>query len=188
MEYLTIQYYLEQVATISDIAAFEKLYYHYYSKLMRFACAIIKQKELAEEVVSDVFVNLWRNRSRLLEIDNLNSYLYIMTRNQAIRKMSQHKSNSTFSIDDIDMPLQSQQASPEHILLNKELLKNIEGAIESLPSRCRTIYRLAKQDGLKYKEIASLLNLSVKTIDAQMAIAVRRITQALKYNLQEGVR
>jgi len=182
MESLTLQYYVEQVATLSDTAAFERLYYHYYSKLLRFAYAIAKNQEIAEEVVSDAFVNLWKHRSRLLEIESLDSYLYISVRNISIRRVSQEKARLTYDLDSLNIPLVSSQMSPEQVLLNKETVRRIEAVIESLPNRCRTIYRLAKQDGLKYKEIAGILNLSVKTIDAQMAIAVRRITKALKYN------
>lgn len=182
---LTIQYYLEQVATLGDTCAFEKLYYHYHEKLKRFAYAIVKSNEVAEELSSDVFVNLWKNRSRLLEIESLDNYLYITVRNLAIRKASQNKNHSTFSIDHIEIPLVSNHVQPDQVLLNKELVRHIEAVIASLPPRCRTIYQLAKQDGLKYKEIAGILNLSVKTIDAQMAIAVRRITKALKYNLPQ---
>src|SRR5690606_22697776 len=99
MESLTLQYYVEQVATLSDSAAFEKLYYHYYGKLMRFAFAVTKSQELSEEVVSDGFMNLWKHRSRLLEIENLDSYLYISIRNIAIRKMSQEKNHLSFNLD-----------------------------------------------------------------------------------------
>src|SRR5690606_39149836 len=153
-------------------------------KLMRFAYAVVKNRELAEEVVSDAFINLWKHRARLLEIESLDSYLYISVRNIAIRKVSQAKNRLTSNLDNLNIHLVSPQMSPEQLLLNKETTKRIEAEIESLPNRCQTIYRLAKQDGLKYKEIAGILNLSVKTIDAQMAIAVRRITKALKYNIR----
>ena len=184
MNDLTLRYQIERVATLSDTVAFEKLYYHYYRKLRRFAYTLIKDEGAAEEVTSDAFVNLWKHRFRLLEIESIDRYIYVSVRNLAIRKASQIKRRATFSIDDIDIAIISTQMSPEAILLNKETVKRMEAIIESLPSRCRIIYRLAKQDGLRYKEIAGILNLSVKTIDAQIAIAVCRITKAVKYNFQ----
>ena len=183
MEPIALQYYIEQVATLGDTVAFEKLFYYYHSKIKRFALAITRNNELAEEATSDLFVNIWKNRTSLLEIENLNSYLYISIKNIALRKISQNKQQFDV-LEMTHLDLSDITPSPEDILLNKEIIKHIDEAINSLPQRCRTIYRLAKQDGLRYKEIASILNLSVKTIDAQMAIAVKRITKALKYNFQ----
>jgi len=179
-----IQLYVERIALLGDKDAFEKLFYHYYKRLKRFALAIVKNNETAEEIASDVFMILWKNRSGLPAIDNLNSYLYITVRNLSLRHISQLKKVSTFSIDDIDFDLvPSYEQNPEESLLNNELIRHIEATIEKLPPRCKTIYKLVKQDGLKYKEIASILNLSVRSIDAQMAIATRKITQSIRFHL-----
>lgn len=185
MEPILLQHYIEQVATLGDTAAFEKLFHHYHDRIQRFALAITQNKELAEEATADLFVNIWKNHRKLLEIENFTSYLYISVKNIALRKISQNKQHfQTLELGDLN--LSGLNPTPEDILLNKEVIKCIDGAINDLPQRCRTIYRLAKQDGLKYKEISDILNLSVKTIDAQMAIAVKRITKVLKYNFQKS--
>lgn len=100
--------------------------------------------------------------------------------------MQKEKKELFFDIDLISENLISfTNETPEKILLNKEIVKRIEETIEKLPPRCKLIYKLAKQDGLKLKEIADILNISVKTIDAQLAIAVKRITQSIKYSFLE---
>ncbi len=179
---INIQILLEQIAVLNDKVAFEQLFYAYYKKLLRFANAIVKDKQTAEEVVSDVFVNIWENRSKLLEIENLNNYLYVATKNIAIRSRTKQNAVRQICIEEISIePAVLKSVSPEDIFLNKELIKRYEAIINTLPARCQTIYRLARQDGLRYKEIATILNISVKTIDAQMAIAVKKITQAVRF-------
>ncbi|MFT3749717.1 MAG: sigma-70 family RNA polymerase sigma factor [Agriterribacter sp.] len=70
-------------------------------------------------------------------------------------------------------------------MVSKEVLKYIHQAVENLPPKCRLIFKLVREDGLKYKEIAQVLNISVKTIDAQMAIAAKKITQSLSFLLEK---
>ena len=183
---IKIQVLVEAVAVLDDTKSFETLYHFFYKKLLRFANAILKDEHLAEEAVSDVFVNLWRNRARLIEIENLNSYLYISTKNLAVRYSTRLKKSPKYPIEEIQIDSASYNATPEDILLNKEMIKRYEAAIEDLPAKCKTIYRLAKQDGLRYKEIAAILNLSIKTIDAQLAIAVRKITLSVQYMYKAG--
>lgn len=179
---INIQILLEQIAVLDDKMAFERLFYAYFKKLLRFADAIVKDRQAAEEVVSDVFVNLWKNRGKLLEIENLNNYIYIATKNTAIRRRTKLSAARQFGIEEITIePAITESSSPEQIFLNKELVRRYEAVVNALPARCQTIYRLARQDGLRYKEIAAILNISVKTIDAQMAIALKKITQAVRF-------
>lgn len=176
----------EQVAVLDDKRAFKELFRLYYTKLQRFAYAITRDAHLAEEVVADVFVNLWKNRTRLVEINNLTTYLYIATKNIAIRSSARLNRLQQLNIADIEIAAQNISHNPEEILLSRELLKQYEEAVMALPKKCRTIYRLAKQDGLRYKEIAAILNISVKTVDAQLAIAIRRITHYVRAILNEN--
>lgn len=70
-------------------------------------------------------------------------------------------------------------SDPHSRLVTAEMLNRVNQAIEQLPSRCKMIFRLVREDGLRYKEVAEILNISVNTIDVQMAIAVRRISESL---------
>jgi RNA polymerase sigma-70 factor (ECF subfamily) len=69
--------------------------------------------------------------------------------------------------------------NPEQLMITEEMRKTIRQAIEQLPPRCKQIFTLIKGDGLKYKEVASILNLSVKTVEAQMAIATKKLISAV---------
>ena len=183
---IKIQILLEQIAVLNDKVAFEQLFYQYFKKLHRFANAIVRDRQTSEEVVSDVFVNIWENRSKLLEIENLNNYLYIATKNIAIRNRIKQNAIRQICIEEITIESTVlKSSSPDEIFLNKELIKRYEAVVNTLPARCQTIYKLARQDGLRYKEIATILNISVKKIDAQMAIALKKITQAVKFITDE---
>ena len=181
MESVTqIEQLVERIAVDNDKKAYEQLFHQFYDKLLRFACSLLKQEEVAEETVSDVFVNIWRNRANLHTIGNLQTYLYVSTRNLCMRYLGRMQKNNALSLNTINSEfLSSSYQTPEEKLLSAEMVLKIETAIEKLPPQCRLIFALIKENGLRYKEVAHILNLSVKTVEAQMAIATKRIHSAV---------
>lgn len=173
-----------KIANSADERAFGQLYMAFMPRLHQFAMSIIKNKELAEEIVSDVFINLWQNRIKLVEVENFKLYLYVSTKNTALNYLSRHFRKDVLPIDEMDVKISSLQYNPERTLLTTEMVNKINTAINALPPKCKVIFKLAKEDGLKYKEIAHLLNISVKTIDNQMIIALKKISTAVNFNLK----
>jgi RNA polymerase sigma-70 factor (family 1) len=171
---------LKQIAA-GDQAAFKQVYAFYYKRLYQFALAIVKTRESAEELTEDVFVRIWQQRETLPAIQNLRVYLYTATKNSSLNYLS-HKARESITepFDHIHVGLNESALTPEQILITTEIHQKIQKAVEALPPRCKMIFRLVREDGLKYKEIAEILNISVNTIDAQMAIAVKRITLAIE--------
>ena len=138
---------------------------------------------IAEEVVEDVFISLWINRSKISAIENLPVYLYTAVKNRSLNKLSElSKHLITASFDSIDAQIQSIEENPADKLISSEMLRKADEAINQLPPKCKMIFKLVREDGLKYKEVAAILNISVNTIDAQMAIAVKKITTTLGLN------
>ena len=181
--------FLQQIAA-GDEAAFRQVYLSFYKRLYQFARAIVKTREPAEEIVEDVFIRIWQQREQLPSIRNLRVYLYTATKNTALNYLSKKARESiTEPFDHIQIELNGSAVNPEQILITAEMYKKIQKAVESLPPRCKMIFKLVREDGLRYKEIAEILNISVNTIDAQMAIAVKRIAAALEaefgYSLQK---
>ena len=163
-----------------DEAAFRQVYVFYYKRLYQFAYALVKTREPAEEIVEDVFVRIWQHREEIGSIHNLRVYLYTAIKNSALNYLSQKARQSiTEPFDHIHIGMESPAGTPEQILITAEIQQKIQLAVEALPPRCKMIFKLVREDGLKYKEIASILNISVNTIDAQMAIAVKKITTAI---------
>lgn len=168
-----------------DPVAYKELFLLYQPRLVHFSCTITHAKEPAEEIVSDVFLKIWLNRKSLHEIQNLHLYLYISTKNASINYVLQQKKKSFFSLDETVVELRSIYYDPEQLLITAEMLQRIRQAIQQLPPKCRLIFKLVKEDGLKYREVAELLHLSVKTIEAQMAIALRKIHASIQFNMEK---
>jgi RNA polymerase sigma-70 factor (family 1) len=160
-------------------AAFEALYRLYFVPLFRFCFSIIHQKESAEEIVNDVFLKLWENRDSGPAIDKLRLYLYVSVKNRSLNYLRDNAGVHTIEISERCDDYIRFDTNPETILLDAEGLRRIRAAIDVLPPRCKLIFSLIKEDGLKYKEVARLLDLSVKTVETQLAIALRKIATVL---------
>ena len=169
-----------RIADYEDMSAYNKLFFHFYTPLKNFSNSILRSTQLAEEVVSDIFIEIWAKRKQLLEIEDLKMYLYVSVRNTSLRRLQQARKTSVLSLDDLQVEFATADINAENSLISNELNQKIEGAIESLPPQCKIIFKLAKQDNMKYKEIAQLLNISVKTIDNQLATALKKIATVLE--------
>lgn len=174
-----------RIAQQSDDHAFGQLYMAFYHNLQEFAFSIIKNRELSEEIVSDVFIKIWQGRENLARVDNLKLYMYAGIKNTSLNYLKRHFRRDTVSLDEMALNLPAATYTPEHLMITNEAVKKIEFAIQNLPLRCRLIFKLAKEDGLKYNEIASLLKISVNTIDNQMAIALKKISKAINFTLEK---
>lgn len=164
-----------------DETAFTQLYLHFSKKLIQFSVSLVRSKETAEELVEDVFVKLWGKRSQIIEIENLTVYLYVAVKNKSLNVLSQKaKELVAASFDYLDTTVDEFAADPYDLMITAEMMNRMHHAIESLPPRCKMIFKLIREDGLKYKEVADILNISVNTIDTQMAIAVKKICTALQ--------
>lgn len=143
--------------------------------LINFARSILKSSEDAEEVVSDFFITIWQKRKSLPPIENPKLYFYVGVKNGSLNKLKSIKRQQLPSDVEWQTTIKSVFFNPEELMLSSELVKRVMKAINDLPPKCKTIFKLVKEDGLKYAEVASLLDISIKTVEAQMAIAVRRI-------------
>jgi RNA polymerase sigma-70 factor (family 1) len=172
---------LQGMIAKGDEAAFTQLYLHFGKKLIQFAVSLIRSKEIAEELVEDVFVKLWANRPHITEIGNLTVYLYVSVKNKALNALS-HKARELIAapFDYLDTKVSEFASDPYDLMITSEMMTRMLQVIETLPPRCKMIFKLIREDGLKYKEVAEILNISVNTIDVQMAIAIKKICTALQ--------
>lgn len=175
----------KKIAVEGDQQAFGQLYMAYMPNLLQFAQSIIKNRELAEEIVSDVFIKIWQNRARLNDIENFRLYLYKSVKNTSFNYLSRHFRKNTVSLDEMSLTISTLTYNPEQLMITSEVVNKINNTIKLLPPRCKLIFKLVKEDGLKYMEIAQLLNISVKTIDSQMSIAVKKIGNAINFDLKK---
>ncbi|HVI49513.1 MAG TPA: RNA polymerase sigma-70 factor [Chitinophaga sp.] len=175
-----------RIAVYDDEAAYKELFIIFYKPLLQFANSFVKSHEVAEEVVSDVFLHIWERRRQLEEIVNLKVYLYVSTKNTSLKYLLKQQRQVSITIDELSVELESPYHNPEQQLVTAELMNRVQTAINELPPRCKIIFRLIREDGLRYKEIAEILNVSVKTIDNQLAIALSKISRALNFSLKKS--
>ncbi|MFT4024058.1 MAG: RNA polymerase sigma-70 factor [Flavihumibacter sp.] len=172
----------DRLARYNDQAAYKELFTAFYPRLVLFAFGIIKSRPSAEEIVSDVFINIWQKRSRLEHIGNFRLYLYTATRNTAINYRQREHPTQNIDLADLPVELSLLPVNPEGLLITAEMKKMIREAVDQLPNRCKLVFKLVKEDELKYREVAELLKISVKTVEAQMTIALRRIGETVRFD------
>ena len=164
-----------------DEQAFDAFMDHYSSTLYHYAYGIIGNKESAEEVVSDVFFEIWKNRKTILEIENMNAYLRTVTYRKAISYL-RHESTTPphVTLDNIENFTVSPVTAPDEDMISKEEIETLNNAIAELPPKCRHVFFLAKVDRIPYKEIAEMLQISVATINYHVGFAMEKLRQRLR--------
>ncbi len=177
-----IKYLLYSIAENSDRIAFDELFCFYFPGLVSFSNSLIKDQQLAEEVVEDVFLKLWENRRTMTTIRNFSHYIYTAAKYASFNAV---KSKKRIDYEEIGDDFILGHTTPETKMISSENLDKIMAAINDLPPRCRLIFRLIKEDGLRYDEVAQLLSISVKTVESQMMIAIKRLVQSLAVLLPE---
>ena len=154
--------------------AFNKAFDLYYSRLCFFADKILHDFDLSRSLVQQVFVDLWIKRSRL-QVDSLQSYLYQSVRNASLDVLKHKKTESKYLAT-----LEKEEAVQlTDLMEDAELADRINRAIQNLPEKCREIFILCRFDELKYAELAARLNISVKTVEMQISIALKKLRKEL---------
>jgi RNA polymerase sigma-70 factor (ECF subfamily) len=164
-----------------NVVLYEQLFKHYYEHLVYFSYRYVKDEQIAEDVVHDVFVNIWNNRNKLDFTLNFKSYLYSAVKNQSLKYIQRNKN---FNDVDIEVIIVQKKDLPDNIAINNELEKAISKAISELPEKRREIFCMHRFDNLTYSEIALTLDISVKTVETQMSRALKYLRQQLKYLLK----
>ena len=183
----SLKYLQLRIARFDDQTAYKELFTFFYSPLFLFAKSIVKSKETAEEIVSDVFIRIWQKRRELEKIENLKVYLYVSARNAAINYLSLHKRGITNPLDEFHTEFTSIYFDPEQLMITADMLALIKRAIDQLPPKCKIIFKLVKEDGLRYREVAEILGISVKTVENQVAIALQKIGNTVSFDVRKTV-
>jgi RNA polymerase sigma-70 factor (family 1) len=172
-----------RIAQFEDQKAYEELYVSLYKYLYNFAWSFVKSKQLAEEIVSDVFIKVWQKRKTIESIDNFKVYLYVATKNISLNYLGKNKTLFYSDIQDLSAELISTYSDPEQLLITSDMMMLINNAIAQLPSRCRLIFQLVKEDKMKCREVAEILQISPKTVENQVTIAVHKIGNAVRFDI-----
>ncbi len=157
--------------------AFDAIFREHYSFLVGLVQSMLHDRGVAEEIAQDVMLELWRRRDTLIVEATLRAYLYRAARNRAlnfIRHERVAQRAAPYAADETTAP-----ATAEHALADAEIDRAVRAALEQLPPRCREVFELSRIHNLKYAEIARTLDISIKTVEAQMGKALRLLRASL---------
>ncbi len=171
------------MAKPDKIALFEQLFRKHQPVLVAFARGFTRSTEDAREVVQEVFISVWQNVDNLRPDDNLRSYLFTATRNKALNFLAKKK------IESVDVePVVVENRHFGHQEGDSdvgELQSIIYEEVQRLPEKCRQVFNLSRNEGLSYKEIAERLDISAKTVENQIGIALSRLKKVVDDYQQE---
>jgi len=184
---LRIQYLQTRISRFDDQQAYKELFTLFYSSLIQFVSGIIKSRQSAEEIVSDLFMKIWEKRKSLEEIHNLRVYCFVSARHLSINQLEKQKRQHYADIDDYKTRLIHTAPNPEECMISAEMLRLIQEVIEELPPRCKLSFKLVKEYGFKYREAAEILQVSEKTIENQLAIALKKISSAIHFDIGRSI-
>ena len=161
-----------------DGRAFELLFHRHYDRLCRHVRGQFPGSHRAEEIVNDVFLKLWRQGERVAITSNFSSYVKTAVRNQSIDYLRRVRRRAAISCE-LDSELDSDYHDPFVQLAGSEMAHRIEVAIAQLPPRGKEVFLLSRDEGLKYREIAEQLGVSIKTVETHMRRSLIQLRSAL---------
>ena len=158
--------------------SFESLFNVYCQRLINFSRRYVQEKEIAENIVQDLFVNLWINRKKLDYTKSIKSYLFTAVKNNSYKYLRHLNVERSYSLLKSEEGVEHNPQSSIEVFEKNEEVKQV---IEKLPDKCREIFVMSKFDNLKYSEIANILGISIKTVETQMGRALKKLRENLKH-------
>lgn len=163
---------IERISLEDDPRAFRDFFDHYYTRLLKLAHYYVESIHASEEIISTVFIGIWNNRKKLIRVSRFEAYLFTSVKYKSISYLRNNKKYEFLSLDSYDEVLHPEFKNPTSDLLHKELREKVLHIINNLPPRCKLIFELVKDEGLKYREVADLLDISIKAVEAQVSKAM----------------
>ena len=161
-----------------SLKEFERVFRDFYPLLCQYALRFVKDIDQSEEIVQELFYQLWKQRKQLEIHTSLKAYLYRATYHNCLHFMRQKAQANKY--EDYIRRQVKKEDTPAEVLNEKEMYGIIEDTLETLPQRCSKIFRMNRFEGLRYKEIADKLSISVKTVEANMGKALKALRKNLK--------
>lgn len=157
--------------------ALKHIYQKFWQPLFLSAYNVLKDKEVCEDIIQEIFIQLWLKREKLHLINSLSAYLFTATRYQVFHKIRKSTGRAEL-FENLDERFITN--APDIPLYVKDLQLRINAAVEDLPEKCRNIYKLSREHHLSYKAISRHLQISPKTVENQLAIAIKKLRDALR--------
>lgn len=175
-------YHDEELTTLlqnGDEYAFREIYARYWKPLYYSALNILNNKESCQDIIQELFIDIWQRRNSLQVQTSLKGYLFTAVRYKVFKEVRKSADESLFT--DLDNRLSS--FTGDSHLLFAEIQRLVKQAVDQLPDACRQVYILSREEDLSHAEIAQKLNISTKTVANQLTKALKHIRTSLGLSL-----
>ena len=169
---------LRQMQEWDSQTAFRKFYDLTYDRLFRIAYYYVKREEWSQEIVLDVFLKLWEQRNILPEVRNIEDYCFVLTKNASLNYLEKEMRRNACIDNDLPELLEDGH-TPENELISEELFARHVKALDRLPERCREVFIRIREEKQSYAQVAEALDISTKTVDAQLQKATGRLKEMI---------
>jgi RNA polymerase sigma-70 factor (ECF subfamily) len=176
-----------QVAN-NDERAYREIFLWFYPRLVAFANNLVRDTRISEEIVSDVLTRIWLQREKLQEILQLSVYLFTAVKNSSLNFLSWKSRDLISYVETYPDHLLAREAAPDKLLMTSEMARRMDDAVNALPSKCKLVYTMVRDYGLRYREVAEILHISERTVDTQMTIANRKLSAVITLLLPDHPR
>jgi len=184
---LTLKEIFAKLSDTPDKSIYNYFFDKYYPKLIWFALIFVKNHNAAEEVVSDVLLSIFKKRKKLASSNNIEGYIFISVKNQSLKYLRKNRRQVYFDNFESEADLMmTTSVTPEYEFIENEFYRVIKSTLDSLPPKRKIVFRMVKEEGLRYQDVAQLLGLSIKTVETHMGLALKTLHENIeKYKRDE---
>jgi len=188
MDPLQLRHLLHKIVVKNDERAFSLFFDYYHTRLIRLSLLFVPRFDQAEEVVADVFLKLLGKRESLLAIENFEGYLFKMVKNESISFLRADKRQRTGNVlvDDIQDYLMVDHDNPEKRMINSDLGVLLQQVVEKLPPKRGLVFKMVKDENMSYKQVGEILEISERTVEVHLKLAIKDLRKALSLYYQEN--
>ena len=160
-----------------DHDSYETLFDLYYAKFVNFADAILKDRTVAKDIVQEAFIKLWVNRARLDENLSLENYIYVIVKRLVLNHIRDNKPTESLEAGKVQTLQSNTWGGEDLIVIANETRHRIQDIISKMPLQRRTVFIMSRSQGMSNKEIADALQISVKTVERHMTLALAELRE-----------
>lgn len=170
---------LTRLISHGDKKAFDSLYTAWFGQLYRYAFSVLRDEAAAEETVQNVFMRIWEKRTKIEMQHSVKSYLVSAVHHECLDLLRRNKTRNSFRLQAVRQNETTITPSASTKIEMTQLETRLHQALKDLPERCRSVFQLSRYGGFKYQDIAGQLNISVKTVEADMTRSLKHLRQKL---------
>jgi RNA polymerase sigma-70 factor (ECF subfamily) len=188
MDPIKLRFLLKKIVEKNDERAFSTFFDHYHTRLIKLALLFVPRFDQAEEVVSEVFLKLLKKKQVLLTIEKFEGYLFKMVKNEALTYQNNNKGkfSGNVVVDDVRDYVCKDDNDPEKKMINNDLATLLHKVIEQLPTKRCLVFKMVKEEHMSYKEVADILEISERTVEVHLKLAIQDLRKALSRYYDEN--